>query len=247
MSNVVTLLCRPLRLSPAQKAVLMCLADYCHDDGKDWHSIEAVTAWTCLGKSTVIEARRALEAEGIIVVEKATGRRNTTHLQLHRIRELVPQDQSSSRTGPRAAPVQQMDPTGPAAGQPPVQQPDQPVQQPDPKHQEASVKHQRHVRRMNGDPQHFAEFYEAYPRKVGREEARKAFAKLAVDSDTLQQMLIAVHAQASRDDWRKDGGKYIPHPATWLSGKRWQDELPVIAGHSYIGCVEGRSANGVAL
>jgi len=31
-------------------------------------------------------------------------------------------------------------------------------------------------------------------------------------------------------DWRKDSGQFIPHPATWLNAKGWEDstviELP---------------------
>ena len=26
-------------------------------------------------------------------------------------------------------------------------------------------------------------------------------------------------------DWKKDGGKYIPYPSTWLNDERWEDEL----------------------
>jgi hypothetical protein len=25
-------------------------------------------------------------------------------------------------------------------------------------------------------------------------------------------------------EWTKDGGQFIPHPATWLNQKRWEDE-----------------------
>ena len=27
------------------------------------------------------------------------------------------------------------------------------------------------------------------------------------------------------DEWAEDGGRYIPHPATWLNGERWEDEV----------------------
>ena len=26
-------------------------------------------------------------------------------------------------------------------------------------------------------------------------------------------------------EWKKENGKYIPHPTTWLNQKRWEDEL----------------------
>jgi hypothetical protein len=26
------------------------------------------------------------------------------------------------------------------------------------------------------------------------------------------------------EDWTKEGGQYIPYPATWLNAKGWEDE-----------------------
>ena len=152
MSNVVTLLCRPLRLPPMQKAVLMCLADYCHDDGKDWHSIAALMAWTCLSRTTVIDALKGLEGRRLLTVERVSGRNNTTFLQLDRIKAEAGQqpaqadDQNATRTGTPAAPVREADHPRTPGLPPPVRVADRPVRVADPKHQEASheatVKHQ---------------------------------------------------------------------------------------------------------
>lgn len=68
-------------------------------------------------------------------------------------------------------------------------------------------------------------FWPAYPRKVGKADAAKAFAKLRPDADLLGVMLRSLAAQAASEDWRRDGGRFIPHPATWLNGKRWQDDV----------------------
>jgi hypothetical protein len=71
----------------------------------------------------------------------------------------------------------------------------------------------------------FATFYAAYPKKRNRADAEKAFAKLNPDESLLQTMLEAVEvAKRSRDDWRKDGGQFIPYPASWLNGRMWEDE-----------------------
>lgn len=144
MSNAVTIICRPVRASPAQKAVLMCLADYCHDDGKDWHSAAAIMNWTCLGRRTVIDALQALEARGLIVIERTRGLSNRTVLQIDRIKDQADSssNQCASRTSAAAAPVRDLHDTSAAAAHPPVQLPHQPVQLPHPKHQEASEKHQ---------------------------------------------------------------------------------------------------------
>ena len=61
------------------------------------------------------------------------------------------------------------------------------------------------------------------PRKVGKDAARKAFAKRKPDADLLAKMLAAVAVQAKSTQWQRDGGQYIPHPSTWLNEGRWND------------------------
>ena len=42
----------------------------------------------------------------------------------------------------------------------------------------------------------------------------------------MQTILTAVETWRKTDDWTKDGGKFVPLPATYIRGKRWEDELP---------------------
>lgn len=72
----------------------------------------------------------------------------------------------------------------------------------------------------------FEDFWSAYPRKVGIDAARRAFEKRSVGSLLLATMLDAIETQKRSADWTRDGGKYIPHPSTWLNQGRWMDELP---------------------
>lgn len=72
----------------------------------------------------------------------------------------------------------------------------------------------------------FEMFWKAYPKKVGKGAAEKAFAKAKPDDALTEKMLSAVEAAKRSSQWRKDGGQYIPNPATWLNQKRWEDELP---------------------
>ena len=69
----------------------------------------------------------------------------------------------------------------------------------------------------------FDAFWAAYPKKVGKGEARKAFQKVKVPVSALVE---AVNRQKQSDQWRRDKGQYIPNPATWLNQGRWEDELP---------------------
>ena len=78
--------------------------------------------------------------------------------------------------------------------------------------------------------QKFEEFWKAYPRKKGKEDARKAWKKLAPDLDTCRRMAAALESQKKSHDWVKERGRFVPYPATWLNGRRWEDEpdeLPV--------------------
>ena len=67
----------------------------------------------------------------------------------------------------------------------------------------------------------FERFWQAYPRKVGRVNAEAAFKKVDVEESVL---MAALERHKRSDQWKKDNGQFIPHPATWLNGKRWEDE-----------------------
>ena len=71
----------------------------------------------------------------------------------------------------------------------------------------------------------FEVFYAAYPRKVGRGAALKAWAKLEPDEALQAQILGALAAQHPHLD-RRENGRFIPHPSTWLNEGRWDDEIP---------------------
>ena len=66
-------------------------------------------------------------------------------------------------------------------------------------------------------------FWTAYPKKVGKEAARKAMAKVKAPIETI---LTAIERQKRSEQWTKDNGQFIPNPATWLNQGRWEDELP---------------------
>lgn len=75
------------------------------------------------------------------------------------------------------------------------------------------------------DLEGFDAFYAAYPRHEGKAAALKAWNKLAPDVVLQEQMGKALEVQKQSQQWRKDCGQYIPMPATWLNGKRWEDEV----------------------
>ena len=73
-----------------------------------------------------------------------------------------------------------------------------------------------------GYPEKFLAFWREYPRKKSKGQALRAWLKLnAADQQAASSGLPG--AKQSRD-WRKENGRYIPHPATWLNARGWEDE-----------------------
>lgn len=66
----------------------------------------------------------------------------------------------------------------------------------------------------------FDEFWKVYPRKEDKQKARKAFEKVTVP---LQTLLDGIEKWKNSAQWCKDNGQFIPYPATWLNGRRWED------------------------
>lgn len=72
----------------------------------------------------------------------------------------------------------------------------------------------------------FAEFWSAYPKKVGKDKALQAWQKRRPNAELVATILEALRWQSQQEGWLKDGGQFVPHPATWLNQGRWQDEPP---------------------
>lgn len=70
----------------------------------------------------------------------------------------------------------------------------------------------------------FSAFWAAFPRKKAKPDAEKAWRKLRPDDELVERILVALGAQARSEQWRKDGGQFVPYPATWIRGCRWEDE-----------------------
>ncbi len=84
---------------------------------------------------------------------------------------------------------------------------------------------------LNGSEEEnaFVAFWEAWPKKVSKVDARKAWAaawrKRKIGPDNLPAVLAAVRRGAASDGWTKDGGQFCPYPAKWIRGEQWADEV----------------------
>jgi len=83
----------------------------------------------------------------------------------------------------------------------------------------------------------FMEFWAAYPRQAGKGDAWAAWQKIAEPVPDVPTLLAAVAAAAKTEQWKRDDKRFIPHPATWLNQRRWEDSPteapdPCKIGHS---------------
>lgn len=70
----------------------------------------------------------------------------------------------------------------------------------------------------------FDAFWLAYPRKVGKLNAHKAWRQTKRLRPPLAAILGRLDALRSSPQWTRDGGQYVPHPGTWLRRGGWEDE-----------------------
>ena len=71
----------------------------------------------------------------------------------------------------------------------------------------------------------FEEFWQHYPKKVGKGQAQKTWDKLKIK--VIDEILNSLKWQRVCEQWQKDGGQFIPNPSTYLSQQRWLDEQPM--------------------
>lgn len=67
----------------------------------------------------------------------------------------------------------------------------------------------------------FEKFWSIYPKKKGKGDAEKAWNKAGC---TLEQCESAIKLAKQSEQWQKEGGQFIPYPASWLNSKSWLDE-----------------------
>ncbi|PZP58294.1 MAG: hypothetical protein DI568_17235 [Sphingomonas sp.] len=91
-------------------------------------------------------------------------------------------------------------------------------------------------KRARGEPEEspaFVRFYtRVYPKREKRAEAARAWRSKGCEA--IAEKIIAEVADRAANDpqWRKDGGRYIPHPASYINGRRWEDEWQGRSGSS---------------
>ena len=67
------------------------------------------------------------------------------------------------------------------------------------------------------------EFWNSYPRKTAKANAWKVWQRIKLEE--VDAILKALEVHKASDQWTRDDGRFIPHPAKWLRDRRWEDEV----------------------
>lgn len=73
------------------------------------------------------------------------------------------------------------------------------------------------------EPEGFQSFWGMYPRKVAKARARKVWKRESPEPEQIVTILAGLNAQLQ--EFRTREYSKIPHPATWLNDRRWEDEV----------------------
>jgi|GEM_PF-6662128 len=87
----------------------------------------------------------------------------------------------------------------------------------------------------------FADFYALYPRHIARKDAEKAWRQVIKEGIQPATILDGLRRQlpvmAAKDK------QFLPYPATWLRGWRWEDEVEMPSRPALAYRQSARSAN----
>jgi len=84
----------------------------------------------------------------------------------------------------------------------------------------------------------FEAFWTAYPYKIKKQEALSAWKKLRPDAEKVAAIMARLRIWKNSWDWKKEDGRYVPYPASWLNGGMYDamprnPRQPAAQGRSY--------------
>ena len=71
----------------------------------------------------------------------------------------------------------------------------------------------------------FNAFWSEYPKKVKKPDAERAWKKIPKSVNPFD-VIDGLRRWKNSDQWTRDGGRFIPNPATWLNAHQWEDDVP---------------------
>lgn len=214
-------------LQASTKLVLLALADHADNKGRCWPSMESIASKCGVSRSLVVEKVKELKEYRLITASRRfndDGHRQSNMYQLHMQTTLSPdylRRENQRRLNLHGDNLRRKT----HAPKSRFRGPD--VQDLDSNHHESSgtittpynppvgvcADEHTHTRADDG----FEQFYAAYPRKDNRLRAQRAWRRLKKAEKVAAMVAIATQFQGVDRE-------FIPHPSTYLNGKRWEDE-----------------------
>ena len=107
--------------------------------------------------------------------------------------------------------------------------------------EEDNLKQEGRASAETGTPPLFDEWWEKYPRKIGKRAAERAW-RAAVKRVDPETILVGLDAQLAV--FAQTDPQFVPHPSTWLNGDRWGDtpNVPRSSGRLRQREVDGESS-----
>lgn len=189
---------------------LLSIADFAGEDGRAYPAVGTIAKKCRITSRHVNRILLALYKSGELEIRHNAGPRGTNYYRI-----LVKGMTCASPLTPES-PLTPMSFT-----------PDMEVPKPlTPMSEEPSLNHQE-PSCAKSQPDGFDVFYKAYPRKVSKQAAKKAF-KAVKANQVLADLLKDIERRLRSGEWAMDKIQFIPYPTTYLNGRRWEDE-PTVA------------------
>ena len=197
----------------SERLVLIALADHSDDQGRCWPGQEGLAEKCCMHRVSVNRIVKRLADAGLIEIQHRAKEDGTRNSNLYRI-PIQSNPESLWRANQSNPEYNQSNPE--------YGQSNSGLHKPSENHQiepsDISTSHQ-----MTSQPDRFDLFWQVYPKKVAKAEARKAWKQIKPTDPVLQQILDDIQWRLANDEQWQDR-KYQPNPATYLRGRRWEDE-----------------------
>lgn len=191
--------------------LVLALADWARDDGSNiWPSIATIAHKTRQSRRAVQYQMKTLREQGWLIMTSDQNPRLNQKTPTYRI----PIYEIAQRLGVGA---QNLHPYEEGEGCKIVQKGVSPVA-PKPLLLQPSLK-------PYAQAVGFARFWEAYPKKKSKGKAEQWWIRHKPDEALVATILESLERVKRTHDWKKDGGQFIPYPATWLNAKGWEDEV----------------------
>lgn len=239
--HVSQMVWRSFPVGGTRKLIFLALADHANDLGENCYpSIPTLAGLACCSPAQARRHVHALVDEGFIdVVGNDLGGTGSRRYRIN-LGKLTPSmdDRGTPITDARGGaithargtpPMDAMEPLSPMHMTPPIAME---AEQSLTINEHTPLAKAKAIRPDDLDPG-FVRFWAAYPRKEKKAAALKAWKQIQPSDELQEVMLGAIRSHRRTDQWQADEGRYIPHPASWLNGRRWEDEIDARPSHSH--------------